>query len=161
MAKHNRPAPAEPVSSRTTMAILALGGLLVAALLVWALTRTVEPQATVADTAGFAPTPAISTAPTPTTTAPNPLTATPTQTATPFPTATPAAAADPSAAVPRMSVEDLREKMKTNAVTIVDVRDDASFAAGHIPGSVHIPFARVEGEMSTLPRGKPIVTYCT
>ncbi len=156
MPKHRRPEPAQPASSRTTIAILAVGGLLVAALVVWALTRTVEPQATVADTAGtFSYTPTTTTAPS--------TSAMPTQTAaTPFPVPVPPAPDENStAAVPRIAVEDLREKMKTNAVTVIDVRDDASFAAGHIPGSLHVPFARVEGEMSALPKGKPIVTYCT
>jgi 3-mercaptopyruvate sulfurtransferase SseA len=154
MAKQRRPAPAQPASSRTTIAILAIGGLLVAALVAWALTRTVEPQATVADTA--AP---LTVSNETTTTAPAaPLTAT--QTASPFPPAE-HAQSEEKVAVPRIAVEDLREKMKTNAVTVIDVRDDASFAAGHIPGSLHIPFARVEGEMSTLAKGKPIVTYCT
>jgi hypothetical protein len=154
MAKQRRPEPAQPASFRTTIAILAIGGLLVAALVAWALTRTVEPQATVADTA--AP---LTVSNETTTTAPAaPLTAT--QTASPFPPAE-HAQSEEKVAVPRIAVEDLREKMKTNAVTVIDVRDDASFAAGHIPGSLHIPFARVEGEMSTLAKGKPIVTYCT
>jgi hypothetical protein len=153
MPKQRRPEPAEPASSRTTIAILAIGGLLVAALVVWALTRTVEPPAIVADTAGtFASTPTTTTVP------PAPLTAT--QTASPFPPAE-HAQSEEKVAVPRIAVEDLREKMKTNAVTVIDVRDDAAFAAGHIPGSLHIPFARVEGEMSALSKGKPIVTYCT
>ncbi|HJQ41119.1 MAG TPA: rhodanese-like domain-containing protein [Thermoanaerobaculia bacterium] len=159
MAKQRRPEP-QPASSRTTIAILAVGGLLVAALVAWALTRTVEPAppAAVADTGGY-----VSSTPTPTTAPPPaPLTATQTatQTASPFPPAE-HEQSEEKTAVPRIAVEDLREKMKTNAVTVIDVRDDASFAAGHIPGSLHIPFARVEGEMSTLPKGKPIVTYCT
>jgi len=63
--------------------------------------------------------------------------------------------------VPRIAVEDLYEKLKTNAVTLVDVRDDASFTTLHITGALHIPLARVANEVETLPKNKPIVTYCT
>ena len=35
------------------------------------------------------------------------------------------------------------------------------FVASHIPGSLHIPVARIEGEIPYLPKGKTIVTYCT
>lgn len=150
MAKQ-RHEPEQPASSRTTLGILAIGALIVAGLVVWALTRTVQSPVPAADTSqpvSIPPTAA---------TAPNmPLTAT--QTPAP-PVAEPSA--ETTASVPRIAVEDLREKMKTNSVTVIDVRDDAAFAAAHIPGALHIPFARVEGEMPALPKGKPIVTYCT
>jgi hypothetical protein len=143
MATKRRSEPEQPASSRTTITVLAIGALIVAALVVWALTRTVESPAPVADTSQPIATPSASSA----TQTPTPMTAEP--------------PAEATASVPRIAVEDLREKMKTNAVTVIDVRDEAAFAAAHIPGSLHIPFARVEGEMSTLPKGKPIVTYCT
>ena len=152
----------QPASSRATLVVLSAGGLLVAALVVWALTRTVEPAATtVADTAPSAPisTPVTTAPPLNPTTTNMPLTAT--QTPSPF-SVTPAPTTGESpASVPRISVEDLREQQRTGAVTIIDVRDDSSFATAHIPGALHIPFARVEGEMASLPKGKPIVAYCS
>ena len=63
--------------------------------------------------------------------------------------------------VPRISAEDLHEKVRTGSVTVVDVRDNASYEAGHIPGSLHIPLASVEANLDLLPKGKSIVTYCT
>lgn len=151
MAKR-RHEPEPPASSRTTLLVLTIGGLAVAALVVWALTRTVERPAastTAASTPVTAPAPG-------TTNTGAPLTAT--QSPTPFAQNAPEQS---NASVPRISVEDLREQWKAKSVTIVDVRDDASFAAGHIPGAIHIPFARIEGEMPALPKDKPIVTYCT
>ena len=65
------------------------------------------------------------------------------------------------AAVPRISVDDLKQKIARGEVTVIDVRDADAFLAAHIPGSLHIPFARIEGEVPYLPKGKPIVTYCT
>ena len=160
MATKRRHEEQKQMSSRMTLAILAIGGIAVAALIVWALTRTVEtPLETRAtdDASGFT-TP--SAAPPPSTTS-NPLTATAS-----FPQKATSSAAPPApegdeASVPRIAVEDLYEKLKTNAVTLIDVRDDASFNTQHINGALHIPLARVANEVETLPKNKPIVTYCT
>ena len=63
--------------------------------------------------------------------------------------------------VPRIKPEQLRDLIAQNAVTVIDVRDANSYTNGHIPGSLHIPLARIDGEVPYLPKGKPIVTYCT
>ena len=71
------------------------------------------------------------------------------------------ATVDEHAGVPRIEQDDLLAHLKAADVTIVDVRDADSFLASHIPGALHIPLARVEGEVPYLPKTKPIVTYCT
>ena len=153
MAKPRHDDPPPPAGSRNALIIMALGGIAVAALVVWALTRTVEPTpdetATVAATTEtFTP------SATATTTAALPPLAT-TTAATAPPTG------ETTASVPRMAAEDVREKLRANEIVLVDVRDAASYSTSHIPGALHIPFASVEGAMKSLPKGKPIVTYCT
>lgn len=74
------------------------------------------------------------------------------------------AAADEEAAkalVTRISVADLQTRLANNQVTLIDVRDADSYLQAHIPGAMHIPLARIDGEIPYLPKGKPIVTYCT
>jgi len=74
----------------------------------------------------------------------------------------PTTPSDPEhAAVPRIEAEELLAHQKAGDVTIIDVRDAHAFVASHIPGALHIPLARIDGEVSYLPKGKPIVTYCT
>jgi 3-mercaptopyruvate sulfurtransferase SseA len=80
---------------------------------------------------------------------------------TPAPTTTPTTTHDETASVPRIEQDDLLAHLKAGGVTIVDVRDADAFLASHIPGALHIPLARVEGEVPYLPKAKPIVTYCT
>jgi len=63
--------------------------------------------------------------------------------------------------VPRISVATLREKMDRGEVVVMDVRDIDSYTASHIAGAMHIPVSYVETELPYLPRGKPIVAYCT
>ena len=69
--------------------------------------------------------------------------------------------ADETATVPRIEPDELLAHFKAGDVTILDVRDADSFLASHIPGALHIPLARVQGEVPYLPKGKPIVAYCT
>jgi rhodanese-related sulfurtransferase len=45
---------------------------------------------------------------------------------------------------------------------VIDVSDEATYAAGHIVGSKHIPFANLEGRLADLPRDKsvPLIVVC-
>ncbi|MFZ2492812.1 MAG: rhodanese-like domain-containing protein [Thermoanaerobaculia bacterium] len=61
----------------------------------------------------------------------------------------------------RISVDEAKAAIDRGEVTVLDVREMDAYLAGHIPGALHIPLTRVEGEIPYLPKGKPIVTYCT
>ena len=157
MAKkpHHEP---QALSSRSTMAILAIGGILVAGLVVWALTRTVEPATASSTTVSSVPASSDLPAVTPPA---GTVDTTGTSPAQPTATMAPPVAANPNDAVPRISVGELHDLYARSAVTIVDVRDDTGYFEAHIPGSLHIPMARIEIEAANLPKDKPIVTYCT
>ena len=43
--------------------------------------------------------------------------------------------------------------------TFVDVRDAEEYAAGHVPGALHIPLDDLPGRLGELPPGRPVVTY--
>jgi hypothetical protein len=152
MAKqpHNEP---DPTTSRNTMIVLTAGGLAVAALVVWALMRTVQ-----APSSGYVEQPV---ADTPSVTATAPAVVETAQTSTSATAPPPPAVQGERTNVARVSVEDLREQHRNGAVTIIDVRDAASFEAGHIPGALNMPFASIESFVDMIPKGKPIVTYCT
>jgi rhodanese-related sulfurtransferase len=61
----------------------------------------------------------------------------------------------------RVSAGEVKQEYDRGEVTLIDVRESDQFAASHIPGALQIPLARIEGEIPYLPKGKPIVTYCT
>lgn len=61
----------------------------------------------------------------------------------------------------RISFDEFKTLSDAGQVTVIDVRSMDQFLASHIPGSLHIPVTRVEGEIPYLPKGKLIVTYCT
>jgi hydroxyacylglutathione hydrolase len=44
---------------------------------------------------------------------------------------------------------------------VLDVRDDDEYAEGHIPGSVHIPYADLPERLSELPRDRTVAAICS
>jgi len=69
----------------------------------------------------------------------------------------PATAAD----VPRISLQDLRKLLDQGAnVTVVDTRSAGEYTAGHIPGSLHIPYVEIEARYREIPATSQIVLYC-
>jgi hypothetical protein len=62
----------------------------------------------------------------------------------------------------RVSLDEFLALVSKGAVTIVDVRGEGSFAAGHIPAAVSIPLDSVERSVERLRNvGRPVVTYCS
>jgi rhodanese-related sulfurtransferase len=44
---------------------------------------------------------------------------------------------------------------------LVDTRNDASWAQGHVPGAIHLPWRRIAAEAAErIPAGTPVVVYC-
>lgn len=61
----------------------------------------------------------------------------------------------------RISVDELKPLFDRGEVTIIDVRTADQYAQSHIPGSLQIPLARIDGEAQYLPKDKLIVAYCS
>jgi len=74
---------------------------------------------------------------------------------------TPSSVPDSVSDVPRISLEQLKEKLDAGAdIVIVDVRSKGDFDEGHITGAVSIPWEEIEDRYTELPRDKEIITYC-
>ena len=43
---------------------------------------------------------------------------------------------------------------------LIDARDAAQFAKGHIPGAVNIDWRQVLAKRNTIPKDKPVLIYC-
>lgn len=60
-----------------------------------------------------------------------------------------------------MTVVELRERLKSGeALTVLDVRQDSEWEAGHIPGALHIENGRLPYDDLPLPAGRPIAVHC-
>jgi len=61
----------------------------------------------------------------------------------------------------RITIIELQDLIKKHEAFIVDVRNDVSYNAGHIPGAKLIPAAEILNHVDELPKDKLIVTYCS
>ena len=63
--------------------------------------------------------------------------------------------------VPRISIDDVKALMAKKQVVLIDVRDPQSFAEGHIPGAINVPFDHVPKHVDRWKNEKRLlVTYC-
>jgi rhodanese-related sulfurtransferase len=61
--------------------------------------------------------------------------------------------------MPEVSPSEAQQLIASGA-QLVDVRTDTEYAAGHVPGALHVPLADVRSEAAGLDREKPLVVYC-
>jgi 3-mercaptopyruvate sulfurtransferase SseA len=61
----------------------------------------------------------------------------------------------------RVTADEMVEMVKNNAAMVIDVRNQASYDIGHIPGAKLIPAGEILNHLDELPRDKMIVTYCS
>lgn len=66
--------------------------------------------------------------------------------------------------VPRITVDELKEKLAKNApVFVIDSRSQSSYDGSEmkIKGAVRIPADEIEARLKEIPRDREIVVYCT
>ena len=55
---------------------------------------------------------------------------------------------------------DLLERVQQGLVTVLDVRPEEEYQAGHLPGAINIPLSQLESRFKDLDKSKEIVAYC-
>lgn len=55
---------------------------------------------------------------------------------------------------------DLKQRLSTGGVTVLDVRPVVEYRAGHVPGARSVPLAELADRLAELPDGVPVVAYC-
>ena len=61
----------------------------------------------------------------------------------------------------RMTTIEAQALIKKGQAFVVDVRNQASYDSGHIPGAKLIPAETILSHVNELPRDKTIITYCS
>ena len=59
-----------------------------------------------------------------------------------------------------VSLRELRRRMREGDVTLIDVRPEEEFRAGHIPGALSIPVAQLKRRLAEIPKRREVVAYC-
>ena len=62
--------------------------------------------------------------------------------------------------IKQIDVHKVKEIEGNDSATIVDIRDPASYQAGHIPNAIHLSDNTVEKFLSDTDKNKPLVVYC-
>ncbi len=59
-----------------------------------------------------------------------------------------------------ISRHDLLGRARRGLVTVLDVRPEEEYAAGHVAGAINIPLKQLEHHLDRLPRRQEVVAYC-
>jgi rhodanese-related sulfurtransferase/DNA-binding HxlR family transcriptional regulator len=55
---------------------------------------------------------------------------------------------------------ELITRLRDDTVTLIDVRPQSEFLAGHLPGARNVPLAEIEARLSDIPPSREIIAYC-
>ena len=64
-----------------------------------------------------------------------------------------------SSSYDNIKVDQIEEELK-NGATLVDIRNNSAYSAGHIEGAVNIPIKSLPFKMKELDKDKPVVVIC-
>ena len=59
-----------------------------------------------------------------------------------------------------VSADELLERTLSGLVTVLDVRPQEEYAAGHLPGAINVPLAELDEDLDRLNDGREVVAYC-
>ena len=60
----------------------------------------------------------------------------------------------------QISIPNFEAALKSQAITVIDVRGPAEYAEGHFPGAMNISLDELPAKMSEIPRDKFVVVHC-
>lgn len=67
---------------------------------------------------------------------------------------------DPRAPLMPYNPKELKKAVHAQTVTLLDVRPEDEFIAGHIDGAINIPIEQLSANQTSLHQQKPVVVYC-
>jgi rhodanese-related sulfurtransferase/DNA-binding transcriptional ArsR family regulator len=59
-----------------------------------------------------------------------------------------------------ISPDELHRRLRDRTVTVIDVRPEAEYQAGHLPDAHSMPLDDLEARLGELPAGTEVVAYC-
>jgi rhodanese-related sulfurtransferase/DNA-binding transcriptional ArsR family regulator len=55
---------------------------------------------------------------------------------------------------------ELARRMSSGELTLLDVRPELEYTAGHLPGAINIPVGELQDRLAEIPDGPEVVAYC-
>jgi rhodanese-related sulfurtransferase len=59
-----------------------------------------------------------------------------------------------------VGLAELRRRLRDGDITVIDVRPEEEYRAGHIPGALSIPVAQLKRRLAEVPKRREVVAYC-
>lgn len=59
-----------------------------------------------------------------------------------------------------ISIEEAKKMIHNGDVTIVDIRDRASFASAHVDNAIHVSNENIDHVIQATDKNKPILVFC-
>jgi rhodanese-related sulfurtransferase len=59
-----------------------------------------------------------------------------------------------------LTTSQLRARLRKGEVTLIDVRPELEYRAGHIEGAISVPLEKLKARSSEFPRSRPVIAYC-
>ncbi|MCE0486551.1 ArsR/SmtB family transcription factor [Ornithinimicrobium sediminis] len=59
-----------------------------------------------------------------------------------------------------VGTDELRARLERGDTVVLDVRPEVEYAAGHLPGALHIPLQDLAARLAELPADQEIIAYC-
>ncbi len=69
-------------------------------------------------------------------------------------------ATDTAVGYTRRPASEVHPRWTQNGLVVLDVRTAEEYAAGHIPGSRHIPLGHLPGRLDEVPIDQPVLVHC-
>lgn len=60
----------------------------------------------------------------------------------------------------QVPARDVLQRLRKGLVTVLDVRPEDEYAAGHLPGAINVPIERLEKFLSKISKRREVVAYC-
>ena len=62
--------------------------------------------------------------------------------------------------IPTLTLAQVSAQLRTDQVTVLDVRREGEWKSGHIPGSLNVPVGSLEERVQEIPRDRPVIVHC-
>lgn len=59
-----------------------------------------------------------------------------------------------------VKADELARRVRSGEVTVIDVRPEEEYRAGHLPGAISLPIERLADGLDQIPKRKEVVAYC-
>ena len=66
----------------------------------------------------------------------------------------------PLQTIPTLTLAQVSSQLRADGVTVLDVRGEGEWKSGHLPGSLNVPVASLDRQISEIPRDRPVIVHC-